>query len=282
MTTETIAICTSSFNTLTSRFQGLEKCLHGLRDSYNHFKMIYPDVEVIFSWTDDSSTDYTADHVEEFFIENNLPYKMTRLKVNSHQAFGRNLAAKIVESDYIMIADSDDVFRPEHIQACYEAIQSTDCIGRKLGYISTLAHFDESLKIHADWIPRISQSIPITKMFRREVWEFLEGFPCNDIYKTTGCEDQALSQSAMYFFPPVLVNIASVEYCNYPGSFFDRQLAKFQEHPDKMKPDEHDQKHTYLHFIRTKFEAERLEYLKAKLCGTHWYETLKQYSVNYV
>jgi hypothetical protein len=182
-----------------------------------------------------------------------------------------------------MFCDSDDEFKKEHIKVCYDMIRTTDSAGRKFGLASTLAYIDPILRVHPDWIPRISSTIPITKIVRREVWEFIEGFPVNDIYKKTGCEDEDFMKLVCHFFGYIQTKSEqTVEYKNYPGSFFDRQLSKFRKHPNFMEPDKDDKEKTELHRIRLQTISEKLNYLKNKLVFTEWYNRLEGIVTLYV
>lgn len=277
-----LAVIVASYNTLSTREEGLYSCLDSIRDSYNQFKMNFPDKEVIVSWVDDASTDNTPDIVGKYFDDVNIPFKLTRLKVNSHQAYARNLAAKVIKSDVLTFCDSDDAFLPNHLTTCYELISTCDSEGHKLGAGSTICKIDPKWGVHPDWIGRISGTIPITKVIRSEVFEFMEGFPVNDIYKITGCEDQAFIQILSKFFTVLVAGVETVEYKNYPGSFFDKQLPKFRQHPDNMVASQDDMEKGYLHDIRLKFEANLFDYLKRKLVGTDWSRRLEKYVVTYI
>jgi glycosyltransferase involved in cell wall biosynthesis len=283
MKEECISICIASYNTLSTRKEGLEACLKGLKKSIRFFNNLHQDVRVVVCWVDDASTDNTLEYVKYFLNKNKISYQYQRLKVNSHQGYCRNLATKLVASDYIMFCDSDDVYLEEHIKVCYDMINTQDSAGRKFGIASTLAYLSPELRIHPDWIPRISSTIPITKIVRREVWDFIEGFPNSDIYKKTGCEDEDFMKLANYFFGFLITKEAqTVEYCNYPGSFFDRQLPKFRKHPNLAEPDDDDKAKMELHRIRSLNIDHKLEYLKEKLVFTEWYNKLESLVTLYV
>lgn len=281
MKEEVISICIASYNTLSTRKEGLDACLDGLDKSIRYFKKLHPDVSVIISWVDDASTDETYPYVDFILRCKDLEFKLLKLKSNSHQGYCRNLATKVVDSDYIMFLDSDDVFLENHIKVCYDIIKGSDSAGRLIALASTNIHLDPELRVHPDWFTRIAGTIPITKIIRREIWEFMEGFPVNDIYKTTGCEDQDFIQLAQHFFTFIMCSAKTVEYKSYPGSFFERQLPKFRKHPNLMTSSDEDSKLRDLHKIRTEFANNRLEYLKAKLVYTDWYQKLEKYSTSY-
>jgi len=281
MKKETICIAVSSYNTLSTRKEGLDDCIGGLRSSIELFNRHYPDVKVIISWIDDASTDGTLDYVEETFTNSNLQRKLLRLEKNSHQGYCRNLATKLVDSDYIMFCDSDDKFKENHIAVCYDIMKTQTPTDRYFAMISTQAYLDPELRVYPDWKSRISGTIPITKIIRRDVWEFLEGFPVNDIYKKTGCEDQDFFQLVNYFFLVGSCPTQTVEYCCYPESFFECQLEKFQKHPNYKTPSKREKIYANLHRIREIYNGYRLEYFRHKLMNTEWYSKLEHVLTKY-
>jgi len=281
MNLETICIAIASYNTLSTREEGLDSCLEGLNRSIYYFNKLHPDVRVVVSWVDDASTDNTIEYVKDSFINSDIRRRFLRLEKNSHQGYCRNLATKIVDSDYIMFCDSDDVFLEDHIKLCYDLIKTKDSAGRHLAMASTGAYFDPKLRVYPDWKPRISATIPITKIIRRDVWEFLEGFPVNDIYKQTGCEDQDFFQLVQHFFYVGFSRKETVEYKCYPGSFFETQLEKFSKHPNYMTPCKREQETANLHRIRRMYQEQRIEFFKHKLMNTDWYTKLEHVITNY-
>jgi len=277
---EKIVICVASYNTLSTREKGLYDCLDGLKKSISYFYRLHPDVKAVVSWVDDASTDNTLSVVHEE-LQGFVELKSLKLNINSHQGYCRNLATKLVDSDYIMFCDSDDVFLENHIKVCYDIIKGTDSANRLLGIGSTNIYLDPSLRVHPDWFQRIAGTIPITKIIRRDIWEFMEGFPVNDIYKLTGCEDQDFIQLAQHFFMIAMCQERTVEYRSYPGSFFERQLPKFRKHPNLMTPSDDGKDLLDLHQIRLDFTKTRLTYLKNKLVYTEWYNKLEKYCTHY-
>lgn len=277
-----IVVVVTSYNTLSTRESGLIKCLNGIRLAYSRFKEKYPDKSVCISWIDDASTDLTVAYVDKYFSELALeiPYVMTRLGSNSHQGYCRNLGAKVVDSDFIMFCDSDDAYLDNHIINCYEAIQTKDSADRYVAMATANILTNRKLGIHPHWKPRIASTIPITKIIHRLAFDFIEGFPCHEIHKVIGCEDQDFVNIVNYFFNIIQIQEPSVEYCNYPGSFFDRQLPKFRVHPKKA-PD--NKEHYDLHKVRELLLQERFNYLKYKLTLTpEWYTKLRSLSVKYL
>jgi glycosyltransferase involved in cell wall biosynthesis len=216
---------------------------------------------------DDASTDGTYEFLAERLAKLTITYKLEALKVNSHQAYCRNHGVKAFNTKYIMFCDSDDEWFPNHIAQTYDAITAKDSHGRDICLVSTGVYTAPELQVHPEWAPRISSTIPFNKMMRRELFDFIEGFPCNDIYKKTGCEDQSFMQIADRFFHVLSVNTNTVQYHNYKGSFFDKQLPKFRLHPFFMAlaPEPGAAEKMDLHKAINDSVNEKIEYLKKKL-----------------
>lgn len=273
-----VSVCVASHNTLSTRKNGLEKCLQGLNNSVAQFKKTFPNSEITISWVDDASSDNTWEYVQQHIT---APLTGLQLKVCSQQGYARNLAAKLTHSDLIMFCDSDDFFYPQHIVQSVETILQPSENQKQYAAVSTTAHMSAELKIHENWIPKISHTIPITKIFHRVAWEFIEGFPVNDLYKITPVEDQDLMMLMASVFEIKKLEEETVEYICYAGSSFDRQLHKFQMDPTLQSLSEEDQKNLPIHQARERFLNEKLELLKTKLIHGNWHEKLSQFAVKY-
>lgn len=276
--TPSLAVCIASHNTLTSRKEGLDNCLESLRKSVTHFQEKHPEVAVSVSWVDDASTDQTWEYVQEHL---NLPLIGTKLKCCSHQGYARNLAAKLTNATYLTFCDSDDRFLKEHLAQCFESISCENSEYKKYGIAYTQARIDPALGIHPDWKQRISYTIPITKIIHRTAWEFVEGFPVHEIYKSTGAEDQDLMMLLGSIFKILRIDTETVEYCCYPNSFFERQLPKFRQDPASATLTADEQAKLELHRAREVYIQAKLELLKAKLIHGKWHEKLEDFAVNY-
>lgn len=227
---------------------------------------------------DDGSTDDTLDYVKDNLRS---PLVSVKLKQSSQQGYARNLASKLFQSDYILFCDSDDQFLPHHILTAYQAISTSDENGKFPAIASTTARMDANLGIHSSWVPRISHTIPITKIVSRSAWEFIEGFPVHDLYKRTPVEDQDIMALFSAFFNVKTVNDETVEYRCYPGSSFEKQLPNFKRHPDQAEMSQEDRENLPVHKARQQFLQAKLELLKAKLIHDNWAERLDQFSTNF-
>ena len=265
------SVCVASHNTLTNREAGLSSCIHSLNESIQHAQQKLPDCQFTVVWVDDASTDNTL----EFARENiKVPLVSSKLKICSQQGYARNLAAKLIDSEYLLFCDSDDVFHKDHIVKAYEAITSTAKDGKRYAVACMSAKTDPSLEIHPDWLPRISFTIPITKIIHRTAWEFVEGFPTGGLYKITSAEDQDLMTLLGSVFQILRSSEETVTYCHYPNSYFDRQLEKFRRTPEEAFLSEDEKRLLPIHQARLTFLNAKLETLKSKLLHTDWREKL--------
>lgn len=285
MSDESILIVVPSYNNLTLKGKdSLDRCIKSIQDSISMFRKFNPAIPVKLSWVDDASTDNTYEYLQKSLSKLKVEYKLERLGVNSHQAYCRNHGSRAFPSKYIMFCDSDDEWFPNHIAQCYEAITSKDSHQRDIMLVSTQAFTAQDLQVHPDWAPRISGTIPFTKIVRRELFEFVEGFPTNDVFKLVGCEDQAFMSIVDRFFHLLYVNYPTVRYHNYPGSFFDRQLTKFRLHPyfQATTITDKDRENGKFHQLISQLVTEKIEYLKAKLVYTDLNVQFENFSVKFI
>lgn len=273
-----LAICIASHNTLSTRKTGLDRCIESLNIAVKKIHSEYPDLTVIVSWVDDASTDSTWEYVQRKL---QVPFTGTKLRTCSHQSYARNLAAKLTDSEYLCFCDSDDHFFPEHLVESYHHIQQSTSEGLKYAVGLTQVFIDPSLGIHPEWLPRISHTIPITKIIHRTAWEFVEGFPVHDLYKKTSTEDQDFMTLLGSVFQIQKIPLQTVEYCCYPDSYFEKQLDKFRKHPSEAQPTAFELKHLELHRANQAFLNAKLELLKCKLLHAGWHDRLSQFAVTY-
>lgn len=265
---EDIVVVVPSYNNLTIKGkESLDMSINSIKVSIDHLKALFPNVIVYISWVDDASKDGTAEYIEEKLKSLDIPFKFESLKVNSHQGYCRNHGVRAFNTKYITFCDSDDEWFPPHLAQLYECITAKDSHGRDICAVSSLVYTDPDLQVHPDWVPRISGTIPFNKMIRREVFDFIEGFPVNDVFKKQGCEDQVFIQLVNRFFHVVTLGVFTVKYHNYKNSFFDKQLKKFRLHPAYMglAMDDYTEDKRRLDTLINKFHEEKIEYLKGKL-----------------
>lgn len=263
---ETISVCIASYNTLSRGQEVLERTIASIVNSIKHLYKTRNDVKVTISWVDDASKDDTLNEVkrlrnlqEEVIKEN---FFINSIQVNKGQAYCRNLAATLYNSDYICFFDSDDEMYENHFFVCLMLMQALNKEGKKFALGSTYLETNEK-DLHPYWLDAISNSSPNTKIIRREVWEFIEGIPTDFIYKKVGEEDVAFKRIVNRFFEIAYSKKVTSKYWNYPGSNLDMQLEKFRTDPKKYVE-------TYTKVpkdllpIRTKLLNQKIEYLEQK------------------
>jgi len=276
-----ISICTTSFNLIQGRGEEVVKrSIDSINKAIEFYEKAFPD-KVFVSIVDDGSTDDTVKFLKDY-TKDDKHYIINELAYNRYIGFARNLAASAVKSELLCLFDLDDTMDEDHLVVCRQIIESVDGEGRKVAIGHTQVKV-EGAEVHADWLPRLAYTIPITKIIRREAWEFVEGVMDLDIHRKTGCDDQWLMQKLNFFFMPVASNKATVTYYNYPGSFFDRQLPKFKKPPGEYNPSTDDPKDLVdFHNARLMMEQTELEYLKRKLAITDWAKRLKHLVTNFM
>lgn len=260
---EKILICIPSHNTLSRGVHVLERTIRSLDEAIKYAKNQYPDLEIFVSWVDDASNDNTPLEVMHIFNMFDIPNSlMTALENKKGPAFCRNLAASLIDSDYITFFDSDDIMHPEHLAELYKIMTLRNEKGLSYGIGMTKLQFDPEIEIHESWFPNVEKHtslyVPFTKIIRREVWEFLEGFPEEHLYNITGSEDHDFAWILLEFFQLGFSEKQTVLYCNYPGSFLDKKRPMFANDVKEYK------KHLFQNGFNEKLDKKRLELYKKR------------------
>ena len=271
---EVISVCIPSHNTLSKGDEVLERTINSISNAIKFFYSHNNEVKVIISWVDDASTDGTVDEVrrlrnlQDSRIKDN--FFITPINVNRGQAYCRNLAAGLYNSDYICLFDSDDEMYENHLSVCHALMDAKDSSGKKFAIGSTSIDTSEK-DIHPYWLEAMSNSVPNTKIIRRDVWEFVEGMPTDFIYRKIGEEDVAFVRIVYRFFEFILYSKSTSKYWNYPGSNFDMQIEKFRTDPAKYV-----EKYTKvakdLLPIRDQILTRKIEYLEQKFIIYNLYD----------
>jgi glycosyltransferase involved in cell wall biosynthesis len=239
-----------------------------------------PGLEVYVGCCDDASADATPDYIADYFRGRDW-FQLVRNRVNHYIGFSRNVAASQFATDLVCLLDADDEYKEDHLFVCADVMEKgRDPLGKKFLAACTMAEF--STPVHPDWTPRLSGTIPITKVVHRTAWEFVEGMSMEGAFPKISCEDQFLMQKLSFFFNVVRVANVTVRYWNYPGSFFDRQLHKFTKPATDYDPrtDEPEDLHD-LHALRVQVQQFFLNYLSQKFVCLRWKEKLQEYSVRF-
>lgn len=232
-----------------------------------------PDLDIFVACCDDASSDATPDIIARHFDHCSW-FKLVRQEAPRYAGFCRNVAAAQFNTDFICLLDADDEYLERHFVACRDLMcEQCDEAGQQFAVGYTSSTFN--VLVHPDWIPRLNWTITLTKVIRRSAWDFVEGFPSEGIYSMTTLEDQFLMRKLTMFFPTVHTSEVTTKYYCYPGSAFERQLAKFfQPFEAAAAQREMDPKLLPAHQIRTEVERNFLNYLQRKLQLPQWQQRL--------
>ena len=196
---------------------------------------------------DDGSTDGSDRAIAEYGQD----YKLVRREQASSPSCARNTGVSHSTGQLLIFLDGDDRFLPEHMHACYQALQS-----RAVSYVKTGVRLADP--VHADWRPRIEYSLSINLCVRREAHDLVGGFPNLHLFRRDG--DQFVHQTDIFykiediFYNQLLRELCrgavvpreTVEYCRYPGNAYDRQYEKFCR-PLGAYPDSHSEDVLFRH-----------------------------------
>jgi hypothetical protein len=274
-----LLVVLASHNELTTRGEEvLRRMLDSLARALAYLARQRPGVDVYVACCDDASTDATAEYIERSFHGKDW-FKLVRNKTTCLAGFSRNVAAAQFDTELICLLDADDEYKENHLVVCADVMEKVlGPAGKKPLAASTTAEL--SVAVHPGWVPRISEVLPITKVIRRVAWEFVEGLPMEAMYHHTSGDDQFLVLKLNHFCELVLMPAVTVKYWSYPGSAFDKQLAKFRQDPALFDPQRDDPPHLReLHIQRLQSERAFIDYLEQKLDRMAWREKLQGYAL---
>ena len=169
---------------------------------------------------DDASPDLTAEIVAAH-KEYGHRLRLHRNERNIGAAGSRNRGAALAQSKVVLFLDSDDEMLPHHLFVCLAALNE----GPNLGFVRTSAILDP--RIDPSWRIRINNTLPSTLAIRRDVFEFLEGFPEDAVFRTTGGEDVVFTEVSGRFFQSLMIPMETILYRRSPGNALDRQMHRF-------------------------------------------------------
>ena len=231
----------------TRRDRGVEifqRTLDSLAVALRTFQQAFPQVKLDGVIVDDSSTDETVAIAQSWLASLNssangpAPWQLFVQPVNSGLSAARNCGARMTQGEILCFCDDDDIYFPDHFQVIYEGFQTAlplaapflvNSPGDRPAIVTTGMRFSDPL--HPDWHQGLEATMVQNQGIRRSLHEFIGGFPEDDCFRSGG-EDLAYARWAGTFGRRHHLAIDTVEYCRYPGSYFDRQLEKFQQPPD--------------------------------------------------
>lgn len=264
-----ISICIPSHNTLSRGNEVLARTIGSISKAINFLYATRNDIKVIISWVDDASTDETLNEINKLRKQQDKIIKdnffINSINVNRGQAYCRNLAASLYGSDFLCFFDSDDEMLEEHLFVCISMMEQQSQDGKNFAMGQTLIETSEE-GIHPFWLKAIGNSVPLTKIIRRDVWEFAEGFDSSYLLRKYSGEDALFYQTVIKFFPYIEINKETVKYWNYPGSYFDKQLLKFQLPPGTyIESEDEPGLPPEVEVLRAKLQFQKIDYLENKV-----------------
>jgi glycosyltransferase involved in cell wall biosynthesis len=186
---------------------------------------------------DDGSTDGTLDAIVDW-SRDRAGWGLVRHSTNRGPGAARNSGVGASRGAAIFFCDSDDRYAPEHFFVGFAALNAPlpphisaadspipGIAPRYPGTVKTAIAFSDP--VHPDWKHALENTLVQNRAVRREIHEFVGGFPEVELFKK-GYEDSAYDYLSSRFGATVYLPIATVEYRRHPGNAFDRQLQKFQ------------------------------------------------------
>jgi tetratricopeptide (TPR) repeat protein len=211
----------------------IRRALRSVEEAVAHLRrcegLAAPPVELIV--VDDGSTDGTPQEIAAF-VRPHGPWELVRHDQPSSPSFARNAGARRSTGDLLCFLDGDDLFLPEHLHACWQALRDP-----AVDFVKTGVRLADP--VHPDWVKRIEHSLPINLCVRRRCHEEFGGFPDQHLFDRNAegfahradvfykFEDMFYNELLSRLFRGTFVARETVESCRHPGNGYDRQYAKF-------------------------------------------------------
>jgi glycosyltransferase involved in cell wall biosynthesis len=147
--------------------------------------------------------------------------RLQRNAVNRGPGFSRNEGVRTSTGNFLFFLDSDDVFYPNHVYECLNALLNDDSVG----YVFTRMHVE--LPMHPDWPPSLDESNPINFCLRRIWHDMILGFPEEPDFSTYRTEDTLYRMCLRRLVQHKKILVETCEQFVSPGNALDRQREKF-------------------------------------------------------
>lgn len=238
------AVIVPVFNIEKKGWEILEKTLQSILASIEHFYQKYSHASQVtyeIVLIDDASSDNTWTLLNEWATRHSQ-VKLIRHEYNQGQGAARNTGVRESKAQAFFFCDDDDLYYSAHILTGISLLNrplnpnTANPIYRLPGSypaaVKTGIHTADEL--HPYWAEQVKQVHLLNLCVRREAYEFVEGFPTDDVFRKSkyGVEDQAYSQWLTAFFSVIWIPEKTVEYVRYPGNHLDFQLQRFQSSPN--------------------------------------------------
>ena len=210
--TPTVSVIIPAYNAAKTITRTLNSAMASARHCPN---TTAAEIDIIV--VDDCSTDTTVDLVTAA----GAPVRLIRNVVNRGPGFSRNEGVRQSAGAFLFFLDADDVFFPNHIHACLQALLDDD----SMGYVFTRMKID--MTMHPDWPPSLDESCPINFCVRR-VWHYMiQGFAEEPDFSTHRTEDTLYRACLRRLVKHKKLDVETCEQFVSPGNALDRQREKF-------------------------------------------------------
>lgn len=171
--------------------------------------------EVDFDWhivvVDGGSSDGTVEFVESY-IERSTSIQLVRLTDSPGVNAGINAGVSSTSSEYLVIAEHDDVVAPGWLSALRAALASNHIVGSRIdksalndpSILMARRRFAEDIVVHVPFVDATGMG------FRRSVWEELGGF--DETYRYGGNDAEFCFRAHRLGYRSVSVDDACVLY----------------------------------------------------------------------